>query len=103
MGFTGCFALTCVRAACGCAFCAYCFEDCGNDAHAHVRARRCSPNNEGLFPQPAAEKFAHAHRLRREKMLREFLVDMEEGERHQLVVELARELRDLGLQPESFL
>merc|ERR1740117_41825 len=70
LGFSGCFALTCVRAACGCAFCAYCLEDCGNDAHAHVRTRQCSPYNEGLFPQPAAQKFALAHRRRRQRMLR---------------------------------
>jgi hypothetical protein len=33
--FEGCFALTC---GCGCGFCAYCFKDCGNDAHRHVAA-----------------------------------------------------------------
>ena len=32
--FVGCFALTCNN--CRCAFCAYCLEDCGADAHAHV-------------------------------------------------------------------
>merc|ERR1711939_937344 len=34
--FSGCMALTCSRAGCGCGFCALCQEDCGNDAHAHL-------------------------------------------------------------------
>ena len=33
--FSGCLALTCFR--CNAAFCALCFKDCGNNAHAHVR------------------------------------------------------------------
>jgi hypothetical protein len=49
-GFTGCFALTCempddaahawgdnAAGFCGRAFCGWCFESCGADAHAHVR------------------------------------------------------------------
>ncbi len=37
--FEGCFALTCSgNGGCGCGFCAYCLEDCGNDAHNHVAA-----------------------------------------------------------------
>eukprot|EP00475_Leptophrys_vorax_P012647 TRINITY_DN19042_c0_g1_i1.p1 TRINITY_DN19042_c0_g1~~TRINITY_DN19042_c0_g1_i1.p1 ORF type:complete len:472 (-),score=103.01 TRINITY_DN19042_c0_g1_i1:31-1338(-) len=35
LDFNGCFALTCGR--CRCGFCAWCLQDCGNDAHAHVR------------------------------------------------------------------
>ena len=33
--FEGCFALHCSR--CPCGFCGWCFTDCGNDAHAHLR------------------------------------------------------------------
>jgi hypothetical protein len=37
--FEGCFALTCSgEGGCGCAFCAYCLQDCGRDAHNHVAA-----------------------------------------------------------------
>ena len=37
--FEGCFALTCSgQGGCGCAFCAYCLQDCGRDAHHHVAA-----------------------------------------------------------------
>lgn len=48
MGFNGCFALRCAtdeavtpgwtRKFCGAAFCAWCFTDCGADAHKHVRS-----------------------------------------------------------------
>jgi hypothetical protein len=32
----GCFALTCGNIQCRCGFCAWCFQDCGSDAHRHV-------------------------------------------------------------------
>ena len=32
--FNGCTALTCIR--CKCGFCAWCFKDCGDDAHKHI-------------------------------------------------------------------
>lgn len=35
--FDGCMALVCVAPGCKCAFCAVCLEDCGADAHGHVR------------------------------------------------------------------
>jgi hypothetical protein len=34
--FNGCCALTCSNLHCMAGFCAYCFEDCGSDAHSHV-------------------------------------------------------------------
>lgn len=34
LDFEGCFALQCSR--CSCAFCAWCLNDCGDDAHSHV-------------------------------------------------------------------
>jgi hypothetical protein len=37
LDYEGCDALTCGVAGCGCAFCALCLKDCGNDAHPHVR------------------------------------------------------------------
>ena len=73
IGFEGCFALKCSEYrfndpnSC-CQFCAYCLEDCGQDAHPHVRANTC-PGNRGLF-QPV-EVFEDAQRSRRERMLRE--------------------------------
>ncbi len=37
--YDGCNALTCASPKCRAAFCAICLQDCGNDAHAHVRSR----------------------------------------------------------------
>lgn len=34
--FTGCFALHCSNSNCSCAFCGWCLEDCGSNAHNHV-------------------------------------------------------------------
>lgn len=46
--FDGCYALTCSKQSCGCAFCAYCLADCGRDAHGHVAA--CELNaSKGLY------------------------------------------------------
>ena len=73
IGFEGCFALKCSEwrqndpNSC-CQFCAYCLEDCGRDAHAHVRANTC-PGNRGLFQ--SVEVFEDVQRNRRERMLRE--------------------------------
>ena len=46
--FSNCFALTCDT--CGCGFCAWCFLDCGNDAHHHVPGCRPGLEPRGLFP-----------------------------------------------------
>ena len=49
--FVGCFALTCSRDKA--AFCAYCLEDCGADAHRHVA--NCPHNiapGKALFATP---------------------------------------------------
>ena len=69
--FNGCFALTCSRQGCGCGFCAYCLQDCGGDAHAHVNAYpKCSPFNQGLFPNPAAAAFRDASIERQTREIR---------------------------------
>ena len=54
--FEGCFALTCSgHGGCGCAFCAYCLEDCGVDAHQHVAAcphrPRREPSGDDVYDQ----------------------------------------------------
>ena len=100
MGFNGCFALTCPRAGCGCGFCAYCLKACGRDAHTHVQ--HCE-HGEGLFPKPARGKFKAAQKARRERMLRQYLATLPTGERDMAVIEVVRELNDLGLTPEEFL
>lgn len=37
LDFDGCLALKCTAPKCACGFCAVCLEDCGVDAHVHVR------------------------------------------------------------------
>jgi hypothetical protein len=59
--------------------------------------------NTGLFPHDPLAKLGEAQRWRRTKQLREFLRTMPQGLREQIVVELSRELIDLGLQPDMFL
>lgn len=87
--FDGCFALTCT---CGAGLCAYCLQDCGADAHHHVR----TAHREGLFGTQEDFK-AHQNRRRR--------VALEEKLRHQsreikdlIRDNLNRELRGLGIE-----
>ena len=61
--FEGCCALMC--GGCSCGFCAYCLEDCGQDAHAHVA--KCVPG--GMFCSSA--KFEEHQEKRKRRMSRE--------------------------------
>jgi len=56
--YDGCNALTCATGSCKAAFCAICLEDCGRDAHAHVRE-----NHGSLFDKVAFKK-SKSHRAR---------------------------------------
>eukprot|EP00961_Rhodomonas_salina_P093268 1255120-Rhodomonas_salina.1 len=47
--FEGCFALRCSRPSCKCGFCAWCLEDCGQDAHAHIRTCSHKLNDDPYF------------------------------------------------------
>jgi len=102
MGFEGCFALTCSRAGCGCGFCAYCLQDCGNDAHAHVR--RCPAGHGDVWG--TQQQFLRSQKTRREQMLLQYLTDEfgdDDAMRDQVVVDVARELIDLNMDPADFL
>jgi hypothetical protein len=39
----GCAAITCKNPDCGCRFCGYCLEDCGDNAHFHVKTCQYKP------------------------------------------------------------
>ena len=97
-----CFAMKCKRPGCNRQFCGYCIGEGWGDAHDHVA--RCI-HGEGMFPNPPAlGAFERHQKVRRRRMLRAYL-DAEFGNtaaRDQVVVEVARELRDLGLEPEEF-
>jgi hypothetical protein len=72
LDFQGCFALTCHG--CNAGFCAWCLEDCGRDAHPHVR--QCEHNKapgKDLFG--TEEQFKEAQLSRRRKLLWEYLTE----------------------------
>jgi len=99
--FDGCCALACRRPGCRANFCAYCLEDCGRDAHPHVR--RC-PHGYGWFP--SQQEFDAAQVWRRERALIAFLdghIGPNARARRELVALVDRDLRDLGIDPNRVL
>jgi hypothetical protein len=93
--FTNCFALTCSQ--CKCAFCAYCLEDCGKDAHGHVANCRhnIAPGKSVFAP---FEVFERAQQQRRVRLLKEYLTQhVDAGMRAPLVQAMTRDLADLGI------
>jgi hypothetical protein len=115
-GFTGCFALRCApddgdgdarrqleRAGgrlggfCGAAFCGWCFADCGQDAHDHVKAP-CGRNlaaDGGYFS--TVDLWQQSLRRMQRERLEAYLGGLEAGVRGPLRAALKRELEDLGL------
>jgi hypothetical protein len=76
LDFGGCCALTCSRAGCGAAFCAWCQQDCGGDAHQHVgqcpeRPRGAHPAVDPLFP--AAGVWERSQRARANDKVKGYL------------------------------
>ena len=99
--FTGCFALTCSQ--CKCAFCAYCLEDCGGDAHRHVR--NCLHNiAPGKDVFASFWVFERAQRDRRTRLTREYLAQHVDADmRAPLVQAMARDLADLSIHTNHLL
>ena len=71
-GFDGCAALICGRAACKAGFCALCLQDCGADAHLHVRTcplREDNFRDPYYLKEPAQETWRRVmNRQKREKL-----------------------------------
>ena len=90
-----CFALYCQHRGCGCGFCAWCFADCGSDAHRHVA--NCEHNLEGgnLFSTEA--KFMQARVTRLTRAVRAYLTERPNFAK-EAVRECADELKGAGLQ-----
>ena len=63
--YDGCNALSCGVSACRAAFCAICLEDCGADAHSHVRTRHGNLFDKGAFE---SSKVVRAKRIVASKM-----------------------------------
>ena len=100
--FTGCMALTCSRAGCGCGFCALCGEDCGGDAHPHIGAGcPLAPQigvKKGEFHLSNAEWNKAASKARTIK-LKEYLATLTEAQRQHALIDCANELKDLKIDP----
>ena len=91
--FDGCFALTCGNQLCKCGFCAWCLEDCGHDAHAHVPT--CPEGNRSVYGKK--EDFHEHHRKKRERTLRErFGRENSDVQRHLRNI-LEKDLKDWGI------
>ena len=101
--FSDCFALTCSR--CNCGFCAWCLQDCGDDAHAHVA--NCPHNitpGRAVFGDFTLWRQSNQQRTQRkvEHKLRDASSDRI---RAAVMVAIQRDLLDLGIgvsvNPES--
>jgi len=99
--FEACFALSCEDFAghgCGSEFCGFCLTLCGNDEDAHQHVAQCPFNiNEGRDVFGPIENFEEAQRLRRLRLLREYLGPMVAQQRDRALQECERELHHLGL------
>jgi hypothetical protein len=69
--FQACFALTCNS--CGCGYCGWCLQDCGNDAHHHVPGCRPGLEPRGLFPPGGKKDFDKVHGPRRRDLIYRYL------------------------------
>ena len=67
--FDGCFALKC--RSCGCAFCAWCLQDCGKDAHSHVAKCKFRTSADALYGTEA--EFRECHRVRKIRLIKHYM------------------------------
>lgn len=67
--YEGCNALTCWKTDCRAAFCAICLQDCGADAHSHVREN----HGHDLFDKTA---FKEAKKLREMQTVKNFMQEI---------------------------
>lgn len=82
--FTGCFALSCVYNQCGAAFCAWCLQDCGMDAHPHVTGCR---DGNGTF-HGSLEDFQRHHRNRRRRLVDDKLLGLADTQSREIMGKL---------------
>lgn len=97
LDFDGCLALKCPR--CPCHFCGWCLSDCGDDAHAHIRACADKPvaaqNDPYFAPMDVFDR--HWQQRRRELVLVQ-LQALDAAVRSGVERELRQDLLDLGIQ-----
>eukprot|EP00930_Biecheleria_cincta_P086782 TRINITY_DN76027_c0_g1_i1.p1 TRINITY_DN76027_c0_g1~~TRINITY_DN76027_c0_g1_i1.p1 ORF type:complete len:793 (-),score=121.21 TRINITY_DN76027_c0_g1_i1:345-2723(-) len=98
--FEACSALKCKRPGCKCAFCAFCFKDCGRDAHKHVGSCPLNPSGE-LFVTPAT--WSNKLRTLKIQKLKDYLDTLREEARQRALQLCGQELRDLRIRPDQVL
>ena len=97
---SGCAALACCRPNCRCHFCAFCLEDCGDNAHAHVKTCKHRPSSMADDYFSSIGQFEHEQRQRRKRMAQHF-VDQQPIPIRQLLLDACRqEFLDLGIHIE---
>lgn len=91
--FVGCFALTCPQ--CRCGICAWCLNDCGDDAHKHVL------DEHNRLHAPIAEFHAAMANLKLAK-IEAYLHPKEHNVIEAVVIEIARDLiQQDGMPPDA--
>lgn len=103
LDFDNCFALTCSRPTCNAAFCGWCLEDCGADAHQHVTdscctARTWSPANP-LWS--TATNFKAAQRERQGPEIQKYIDQVEPALRADVLEAVGSDLTELGFSVEG--
>lgn len=99
LDFDGCFALTCGNQQCQCGFCAWCFKDCGTDAHGHVA--NCP---YGIIDGRQLSVYGDISQLRkvwnriRKEKIRRQLSNVSQRIRTKILQSLEKEFRDIGLK-----
>ena len=96
LDFTGCLALPCSR--CPCRFCGWCLEDCGDDAHPHIRECTVKPAAAQNDPYFAPMNVFDEHwRQRRRDQVQRCLEALDDEVREGVERELRQDLLDLGM------
>jgi hypothetical protein len=98
--FDGCFALTCSNNTCGCGFCAYCFSDCGHDAHGHVAACKFNRNNRDVFG--TTERLRKIWNDIRVEKIKKLLIGKQKEVKSELLKGLEKEFSDLKIDRREF-
>ena len=92
--FDGCFSIKCNN--CPCSFCGWCLEDCGDDAHPHVRMCKFKAKSADSY-FGTRKQFEEIHCIRQKRELDKFLGALPAAERCTLLASLVDDLQDIGL------
>ena len=98
--FDGCMALVCES--CKGNFCAYCHQGCadGRGSHQHVRECMMNETERGTY-YATPEQLKRAQRRYRIRELKKFLRQFKQDVQNATVIELTRDLKDLGIDPAA--